>query len=79
MPDPGIKKIFSVPCVNEVFSIVTCIYCRFDSQAPERVCLIVNPGMSWKICAGRCILYTHVICVICVISFALIKCVHTIR
>ena len=37
MPDPGIQNRFSVPCtepcVNEVFSIVTTIYRRFDFQA----------------------------------------------
>ena len=38
-PRDRIKKIFSVlrtkPFVKEVFSIVTCIYRCFDSQAPE--------------------------------------------
>ena len=43
-----IKKIYSVPrtepFVNEVFSIVTCIYRPFDSQAPEQVLLVNDPG-----------------------------------
>ena len=72
-PGPGIPKIFSVPptepCVNEVFSIVTCIYRRFKSQAPERVRLVDDPGMSWKIYAGRCAVHTIDLCV----SFALMK------
>ena len=42
------QKIFSVPrnepCANEVFSIMTSIYCRFNSQAPERVLLVNDPG-----------------------------------
>ena len=59
------------PCVNEVFSIATAIYRRFDSQASERRLLVNDPRMSWKISAGRCMLYTHLICVI---SFALLKC-----
>ena len=35
-PDPGIQNRFSVlrtePCVNEVFSVLTCIHRRFDSH-----------------------------------------------
>ena len=58
------------PCVNEVFSVVTSNHHSFDSQAPEGVVLVNDPRMSWCIC----MLYTHVIYVICVISFALIKC-----
>ena len=62
--DPGIKKIFSVPrtesCVNGVFSFVTCIYCRFESQAPERVLL-------WYVVEYLCgMLYAvHTICDLC--------------
>ena len=70
-----IQNRFSVPhtepCVKEVFSVKTCVYCRFESQAPEWVLLVNDPRMLWLICAGRCMLYTHEICEICVISFAL--------
>ena len=65
--DPGNKKMFSVPrtepCVNEVFSIVICIYHRFDSQAPERVSLVYNPSMSLENLCGT--LYDVHTCDLC--------------
>ena len=54
------------PCVNEIFSIVTSIYHRFDSQAPERDLLVNNHGpFVENLCGTLYAVHTFDLCDLC--------------